>query len=132
MAFPDLPLDMPRAQVTRDRTTAANSNCCRTDLFASSQLPFRLFSIIDSRRKAEIMKQLCFGIVAAAALLATIELAQGATAGHMLKSTTPAADTDQDITGSIKKPSSTGPKRKPGIRDSDVTGSIKPKSNSGH
>jgi len=100
-----------------------------------------LFSARDSIRKAEAMNRLSRGLVALAALVATVESVEGATAGHMLKSTTPAASTDQDVTGSIRKPDATADAAKAvtkkhsaktsGTRSSDVTGSIKPTSNSG-
>jgi hypothetical protein len=46
-----------------------------------------------------------------------IGVAEAATAGHMLRSATPAAtDPDPAVTGSIKKPTEA---------DSDITGSIK-------
>jgi hypothetical protein len=89
-------------------------------------------SLIDSIAKGRTMKRLSLGVLAVAALVATIELAQGTTAGHMLKSNTPAAIVDQDVTGSIQKPSVAATKKKRRAKDPDVTGSIKPKSNRDH
>ena len=78
------------------------------------------------------MKSFCRTILAVTALLGAVDLAQGATAGHMLKSTAPAANNDDAIvTGSIPKVSATTPVKKRGSKPSDVTGSIKPKPGAG-
>ncbi len=74
-------------------------------------------SVIDSKRKIDVMKILSGGAVVVAALVTMIGAAEAATAGHMLRSATPGAtDADPAVTGSIKKPTEA---------DSDITGSIK-------
>jgi hypothetical protein len=83
------------------------------------------------------MKSLSHGVLAVAALVTLANAAQGATAGHMLKSATPAANSDQDTTGSIKKPGATDPDatgsiKKRRAKHPGVTGSIKPKPNAGN
>ncbi|MGA7807420.1 hypothetical protein [Bradyrhizobium sp.] len=85
------------------------------------------------------MNRRLHSLIGVAALVATVECAQAATAGHMLKSTPPAGTTD--ITGSISKPAATAKGTKgatkkhhaqsSGTNHSDVTGSIKPTSSSG-
>lgn len=62
------------------------------------------------------MRGLSCTVLAVAALVATVDLAQATNAGHLLKPAAPAADADQDVTGSINKP---------GDSNADVTGSIK-------
>jgi hypothetical protein len=63
------------------------------------------------------MKILSGSAVLVATLVTMSGAAVAATAGHMLRSATPAtAATDQDVTGSVKKP---------GESDGDITGSIK-------
>jgi hypothetical protein len=78
------------------------------------------------------MKSLCRNVFAVATLVAMVDLAQGATAGHMLKSAAPVSNSDDEIvTGSIPKPKTQTPLKKQGAKASDVTGSVKPKPNSG-
>jgi hypothetical protein len=79
------------------------------------------------------MKSLFRAALAIATLVAMADLAQGATAGHMLKPAAPVANSDDDIvTGSIPKPNTTTlVKKKQGVKASDVTGSVKPKPSSG-
>jgi hypothetical protein len=83
------------------------------------------------------MRALSRTILAVAALVATADLARATTAGHLLKSAAPAADTNQDITGSIKKPSAadpdvTGSITKRRAKHVGGTGTVKPKPDSGH
>jgi len=81
------------------------------------------------------MKRLLLGVLAAVALVAVVEPGKATTAGHLLKSGTPEASTDPDITGSINKPAAkgvgvVGTAKKRGAKDPGVTGSIKPKPDS--
>jgi hypothetical protein len=83
------------------------------------------------------MRILSGGILAAAALVTMVGVAQATTAGHMLKPAMPAANADQDVSGSIKKPGATDPDttgsiKKHRTKKTDVTGSTKPKPNSDH
>jgi hypothetical protein len=83
------------------------------------------------------MQTLFRGFLAVTALMTAIDLAQAATAGHLLKPAATAAttDTDQDVTGSITKPkdpAATGSMKKHGAKESDVTGLSKPKTSAAH
>jgi hypothetical protein len=83
------------------------------------------------------MQVLSRSVVAVAALVAMVSVAQAATAGHLLKSTPPATDANQDVTGSIKKPDATDPDitgsiTKPHAKKRHVTGTIKPEVNPEH
>jgi hypothetical protein len=78
------------------------------------------------------MNSLVRNALTVAALIMMADLAHGATAGHMLKSAAPVANSDDDIvTGSIPKPNTTPPAKKHGAKASDVTGSIKLKPTAG-
>ena len=62
------------------------------------------------------MRDLLGRIFLLSTLILTVDSAQAATAGHMFKSSNFGADTEKDITGSIKKHDA---------KSDDVTGSIK-------
>ena len=80
------------------------------------------------------MQTLFRGFLAVTALMMAIDLAQAATAGHLLKPAATAAttDADQDVTGSIAKPKDPAAINKQGAKDADVTGLSKPRSSAAH
>jgi hypothetical protein len=53
------------------------------------------------------MRDVYRGFAAALVLILTLNSAEAATAGHMFRSAASTGQSDQDVTGSIKKPSST-------------------------
>jgi hypothetical protein len=83
------------------------------------------------------MQTLLRSFLAVTALMTAIDLAEAATAGHLLKpaATTAATDADQDVTGSIAKPKDPAPAgsmKKHSAKESDVTGLSKPKTSAAH